>query len=32
MTELGIPRTEEELETFIELLRARAKQDWWTQN
>jgi hypothetical protein len=32
MTELGIPRTEEELENFTKLLRARAKQDWWTHN
>jgi hypothetical protein len=32
MNELGIPRTEEELEIFTKLLRARAKQDWWTHN
>jgi tetratricopeptide (TPR) repeat protein len=32
LSELGIPQTEEELDRFTRLLRARAKQDWWTQN
>ena len=32
LSELGIPQTEEELDRFTRLLRARAKEDWWTQN
>jgi tetratricopeptide (TPR) repeat protein len=32
LTELGIPQSEEELDRYTRLLRARAKQDWWTQN
>jgi tetratricopeptide (TPR) repeat protein len=32
LSELGIPQNEEELDRFTRLLRARAKQDWWTQN
>jgi len=32
LSELGIPQSEEELERFTRLFRARAKQDWWTQN
>jgi tetratricopeptide (TPR) repeat protein len=32
LSELGIPQSEEELDRFTRLLRARAKQDWWTQN
>jgi cytochrome c-type biogenesis protein CcmH/NrfG len=32
LSELGIPQDEEELDRFTRLLRARAKQDWWTQH
>ena len=32
LSELGIPQSDEELDRFTRLLRARAKQDWWTQH